>query len=504
MPVLPEIRLGTRLINSVAVGDKLMGWNDINDIIPTKVEEFVAATGITNQSTISALTSLYNGLNDNGLFDRFYAIYPFVGSTSTTQAYNLVDTGSYEINFNGGGVHSDNGYSVVGNLGFADTTFLGFNSGSGTDGWIDNSSLGVYSRTSGSGGYDMGSQTGTGGPDFQTGLIVKYNANDDFYPGLPVGLQYTGSIDGRGFYTANRSGSLVSGFIDGTKVISGSNPTYETSNRSIYIGGFNPLTAPDTYGSREYAFAFLAESFTDSEQATLSTIVENFQNDLNRSNDVDLPTTTRILYLDADDVNSYNGSGANWYDLENNTNVTLRGTYSYGSTPAGNIDFAGLGATPGDGLFASEINLDEFTISSWFRIDTLSTVQTFVGTSGTTAQPAQPKIVMLGDGDVQFRAIVAEDAVRMDIGYDTGSMVGDWHMLTVKRDSSSNVYAKLDDDTWVTGSQTITGSFDISLIADNRNTNQNLDGAISNMLMYSSSLSDSDVSNIYNHFLPEF
>lgn len=285
MNVLPEIRLGTRLINSVAVGDKLMGWNEITDLVPTKVEEFLDATGITNQSTINALTSLYNGLNDNGLFDRFYAIYPFVGSTSGSQAYNLVDTGSYEINFNGSGQHSDNGYSVVGNTGFADTTFLAFVSSSGTDGWIDNSSLGVYSRTSGSGGYDMGSQTGTGGPDFQTALIIKYEANDDFYPGLPVSIQYSGSIDGRGFYTANRSGSLVSGFVDGTKVISGSNSNYETSNRSIYIGGFNPLTAGDTYGDREYAFAFLAESFTDSEQATLSTIVENFQDDLNRSND---------------------------------------------------------------------------------------------------------------------------------------------------------------------------------------------------------------------------
>ncbi len=212
-----------------------------------------------------------------------------------------------------------------------------------------------------------------------------------------------------------------------------------------------------------------------------------------------IPTITRLVFLNAENPTSYPSTGSVWTDLEGNHSVNLLNTYSYGSTPQGHIDFDGIN---GFGRFTSEISLDEFTVSTWFRLDGAS-LNTIVG-DNDSQQAAQPKILFFADGDVQFRSNQGGDSVRMDIGYLTGSMIGEWHQLTVKRDSSNNVFAQLDTGSWATGSQTIGGNFTIEELANNSNAGQFLDGAISNMLIYSSSLSDSNVEAIYNEFAPNF
>lgn len=503
MAELQEIRLGSKLILQAAVGDKLMGWaTQATSSINPKVIEFVDAAGITGSVETDALNELYNTLVIDNLIDKLHALYPFVGGTETAHSYNLLATASYQIDFENASfwTHDSNGITGDGTNAWAKTNFSSYTN------WTTDSSLGVYSRTAGSNGYDMGaSKAAPGGTGAQSAVIAKLAANDNFYPGLPVNnLQYSGSHSGQGLYIASKSGSAQSGSIDGVGVISqGYGGTFTQPGYPISIAAFtNEFGTQVEYSDRNYALAFIGKGLTSDEQSNLYTAVQTYQTALGRevTNIPDLPTNTLAHFYDASDVTSYPGSGSVWSDIQGSTDITLSGTYAYNSSPTGHIDFDG---TSGKGDFGSTISLDEFTLSTWFKLDT-ATLNTIVGGVEFPTSNPQGKILFQADGDVQFRADVDGDSVREDIGFDTGSMLSEWHMLTVKRDSSNNVYMLLDNGTWVTGSQTITETFEIEEIADSANTGQFLDGGISNMLIYTSSLSDNEVLDIYAHYNGNF
>lgn len=303
MAELPELRLGSQLINSVAVGDKLMGWNDIlavptttttttstttttqPPVPPTPSElaaNFITASGITDSTQITAVTNLVNDLSSSALLDKMYVIYPFVGGTSTAHSYNLMDTGSYQLSFAGTWVHDANGVTSNGTNAYADTFFRPGNADS-TD-WLTSGSMGLYSRTSGAEGYDMGSSRTFGGPGTQTAILIKFNANNNFYPGLPVGVaQYSGSVDGAGFYAASRLGTNVSGYIDGSQVSSQVDTSYRLPTFNMVIGAFRDQFSGITgYSARNYAYAYIGKGLTSAEQSSLYTIVQDYETTLSR------------------------------------------------------------------------------------------------------------------------------------------------------------------------------------------------------------------------------
>jgi len=57
-------------------------------------QKFINATGISG-STAMAINAFVNTLKTGSIWTKFDVIYPFVGNSSASYAYNLVDTGSY-------------------------------------------------------------------------------------------------------------------------------------------------------------------------------------------------------------------------------------------------------------------------------------------------------------------------------------------------------------------------------------------------------------------------
>jgi hypothetical protein len=507
MAELPEIRLGTQLIYQVAVGEYLMGWNELSSSVPPTpptgnvVANFITASGITDSTQISAVTILYNELSASALLDKIDVIYPFVGGNATAHSYNLLDTGSYTLNFTGSWTHNSNGITGDGSTTSADTSYIPTTDNTS---FTSSGSLGIYSLTEGGSGYDMGAEFNTAFSPRQSGIIARYTANDDYYAGTPIAsyMQYQGGLNtGAGMYIASTQTLESIGSIDGQIVISGSVTDYYNANNSFYIGALHSkANTADELANRTYALAFIGNGLEEADHSTIYNIVQTYQTALSREVVPILPTNTRLTYLDADNASSYPGSGTDWTDLDGNHDVTLEGGYSYSSSPVGNID---LNGSTGRGTFSPDFNLGEFTLSTWFRMD-VDGLNTIVGEVDLVTQPAKEKILFNTTGLLQFRAREAESSVLMDVGFDTGSMLGEWHMVTVKRDSSNNVYSVLDNGTWVTGSIPITGSFNFNTIGDNANNDQNFDGAFSNMMIYTSSLSDAEVSQIYQHFNPNF
>ena len=213
--------------------------------------------------------------------------------------------------------------------------------------------------------------------------------------------------------------------------------------------------------------------------------------------------TDLYTWYDAGNLNSYPTSGSAWNDLQGNRNATLFGTYAYGSSPYGHIDFNG-----GIGDFGSISTLSlvgEFTIVIWFRLDGSGGTNTFLGGNESPSSGNQAKLALLNTGNPAFfRAEVNGTSTTLDIGYNAATMNGNWHQFGIKRDSSNNIYGILDNTTWVTGSATISDNFDIREIASSENSGQEFDGALSSILIYTSSLSDADVSQNYSYYSGKF
>ncbi len=297
------------IVDDLAVGITITSTgyctNSITGSIPCSplspiVSAFVTASGITG-SAIFSVQTLYTELSGSNLFNKMYAIYPFVGANANSHRYNLVNTGSYTITFNGPWIHDSNGitnpgcanqYSTIcayANTGIIPNTFNKATSSFPGDEWVVSSSMHFYSRTNGASGVDMGSYSSGGG---QSILIAKYtgsNSDSSIY-------QNTNNITGS--FQQNATGlfggttlEIPSGssgvYRNGVKLCGFVNfvPQTEPSSAPLYIGANNYILNPgaEEFTNRNYAFAAVGKGLTQNEMATLYTIVQNFEISLNRA-----------------------------------------------------------------------------------------------------------------------------------------------------------------------------------------------------------------------------
>jgi len=90
---------------------------------------FLQAAGITDSIISNAVCSLVVGLKADGIWNKFNAIYPFVGGTASTHKWNLKDprdlNAAYRLTFNGGWTHDSQGIKGNGANTYADTYFTG-------------------------------------------------------------------------------------------------------------------------------------------------------------------------------------------------------------------------------------------------------------------------------------------------------------------------------------------------------------------------------------------
>ena len=88
--------------------------------------QYIQTSGIADSNTQTALSTFVSGLKSNGLWNKFIAIYPFLGSTTSSQALNLKEPGPYSVSYTGswtaGSVGSTGTPTSTISLGVAPTT----------------------------------------------------------------------------------------------------------------------------------------------------------------------------------------------------------------------------------------------------------------------------------------------------------------------------------------------------------------------------------------------
>ena len=250
-------------------------------------QAFVTNAGIVDQVEANAVNNLVIGLKADSLWTKMKAVYPFVGGTSTTHKYNLVnplDTdAAFRLVFSGGWTHSSTGALPNGTNGYADTFLT-----PSTQLTAANHHISLYSRTNISGTvYDMGCGENDGSR--LTNLFLRRTGDT---AGFDAGTFSTNrntfsNTDSRGFYCGSvivntASKYYKNGTNQNTKTLTPANLLL--GNSKLFLGGSNVTGLGALFfSSKQIAFASIGDGLTDTESANLYTAVQTFQTALNRN-----------------------------------------------------------------------------------------------------------------------------------------------------------------------------------------------------------------------------
>ena len=251
---------------------------------------FLTAAGITDATITTAIDTLVTDLKGYGIWNKIFAIYPFVGGTATTHKFNLknpADTNAaFRLSFVGGWTHSANGAKPNGTNAYADTFLNCFNNLT-----TGNTHISYYSTTN--------SLTTNNFCD--VGASNDYNISlNSFQLALQRNLSGTPSVFDSVRFSLSRVSATVStsdGFYIGSNentssrklykngILLGQNLNFDNNSQpthTVYIGAVNNNGTPGFYTDRNSALLSIGTALTTTEAANFYTAVQAFQTTLGR------------------------------------------------------------------------------------------------------------------------------------------------------------------------------------------------------------------------------
>lgn len=241
-------------------------------------QTFITATGITGIEA-TAVNQLVLDLKSYSLWSPALALYPIVGTSSSQQRENLVNPGTFQLDFQGSWNHTSTGAEPDGATAYADTQIVP--SSEITD--INKFTALFYSRTNVSGlQADVGS--------YNSALITRIEIMTRLgsnYEGT-VNANTTGSFavaDSLGLFSVSRTTNISTDtYKNGALLSNFATPSTNLSTYPIYIGARNLDGSPSAFSTRECAFAGFYDGILNAtDNLNLYTSIQNFQTTLGRN-----------------------------------------------------------------------------------------------------------------------------------------------------------------------------------------------------------------------------
>jgi hypothetical protein len=245
---------------------------------------FIAASGISGTEA-TAITQLVTDLQP--IWGKFKAIYPIVGSTASTQKWNLMNAvdsdAANRISFNGtsGWTHDAYGASPVGDC-WANTFIY-----PGTDAFWGGSNGGhmsifIVDNEPATAGYDMG--VFSDGVDWN--IIASYG-NDTGYGGMnSSGFTTYSNTSTNGYYVVSNTASANDVYKDGTLKVSDTkafaNLPGNAVTACIALGGSGRNNDASDKSQRKFSFATVGTALTAGEVEILTDAVAAYNTTLGR------------------------------------------------------------------------------------------------------------------------------------------------------------------------------------------------------------------------------
>jgi len=253
--------------------------------IDPDAQAFITAASITDPTQQSAINQLVVDLKGYSIWTKMKALYPFVGGSALAHKFNLKDPrdldAAFRIIWNGGVTHDANGVQFGGVNGWGDTKF-------NINSYINNNHISLYIRQNKDevavdcGVYNFGFPT--------TFIDIETRVSNVAYFGnFTAGgdIISVANTDSRGLYINTRTSSTIFKIFKNnsqfglTKTASSTG----TLNGNLSLGArYNVSTStPESYSSKQVAFASIGDGLTDTEAANFYTAVQAFQTTLGRS-----------------------------------------------------------------------------------------------------------------------------------------------------------------------------------------------------------------------------
>lgn len=258
----------------------------------TDAQAFIDAVGTLESSEETIIDDLVRGFKDNGTWDNYDAIYPFIGGTAAEHKWNLKDPrdldAAFRLTFGGTVTHDANGITPSSGVADrADTHYIPKTSGNLTN---TSANLGIYLHTIG------GSITGS-----RAYMAAASSAGISGTYGLAMfssGSRNIGMIGaGSGQYAPSGSSAEVLGLVQVTTngdrnaqhwkngVKNGSTLAMTDASaltRSLTIGVANSSSTGEFPTDRTFSFAFIGTGPTDTEVSDDYDLIQNYQTALSR------------------------------------------------------------------------------------------------------------------------------------------------------------------------------------------------------------------------------
>lgn len=262
-------------------GSGIAASNTLAQILDLDANAFLTAASISDSTEKNAVNSLTIDLKAANIWTNMKAVYPFVGSTSTTQKWNLVNpldtNAAFRLTFSGGWTHSSTGALANGTNSYANTfatKTIFTNNNLGCQGAFITAQSGTAIR------HDFGIQT--------TGAFFSLRSDDlagnnSFFNGNTTAKATSAIMQNLGFIASSRIANNDYKTIvqDGSIILNTTNDTIAYHTTSFHIGNTNPLQSG--YSNREFRFYFLSNPLSSDELTALRTAVINFETTLGRN-----------------------------------------------------------------------------------------------------------------------------------------------------------------------------------------------------------------------------
>ncbi len=241
-----------------------------------------------NHDLGNIVNNLVTSLKNSGLWDKTYAIYPFIGNTSFQHKFNLKnpqDTNTaFRLVFNGSGSHSSNGYQTNGTNAYANTNII-INSIH----TFSNAGLTMVCGTNNTpvttNSYDLGAQKkSTPWEAYQIHLNHGTAKNNNVFVLGTIGISKTAINNARGIHTISKTTDTEVKYFKNKNLdtVASGTQTGVIPPLNYFIGCLNNGGGPFGYSNQRIQFTAFHEGLTESEAETFHSIIDTFENNLNR------------------------------------------------------------------------------------------------------------------------------------------------------------------------------------------------------------------------------
>lgn len=264
--------------NVTAISGVATGFGGGGGGFDTDAQAFFTATGISDttiQNAVNQLVLDIKAINSGAVWTALKVIYPMVGGTASTHAVNLKQPGTHDGTMNGTITHNANGVTGNGTNGYINTNF-----NQSTDGANDDEHISVYSRTD----LNDASHAMAVLDASSNGTLMLLRSSGNFITRSQSASSNSTAVgDSLGYFSLNRTNSTeYRKRQNGTNTLVTQSGNQAPLNLNFFLLARNLNGSAASWTTRNMAWAAIGRGLTETDDGSLRTAVETFQDALTR------------------------------------------------------------------------------------------------------------------------------------------------------------------------------------------------------------------------------